>query len=83
MGHHLAKINSRANGIHHVSEQYNSDFNNNFSSQMAIDILWWLWLQLILLNNELKQILLCKVRIFLCSSDVQKSYCRKNILPAS
>ncbi len=32
---------------------------------------------LILLNNELKQIFPSKVRIFSCSSDSQKSYCRR------
>ncbi len=44
---------------------------------MAADTLWWLKLQFVLLNNELKQIFPSKVRIFSCSSDGQKSYCQK------
>ncbi len=55
------------------SEQYKSDFNRNFLSQMVADT------SFILLNNELKRIFASKVRIFSCSSDGQKSYCRKNI----
>ncbi len=56
------------------SGKYKSDFNRNFCSHMSTDALW---LQFILLNNELKQIFPSKVRIFSCNSDGQKSYCRR------
>ncbi len=59
------------------SGQYKSDFNRNFWFQMAVDTLWQLKLQFILLNNELNRIFPSKVRIFSCSSDGQKSYCRR------
>ncbi len=41
------------------------------------DFLWQLWLQLILLNNELILSCPCKVSIFPCNSDAQKSYCER------
>ncbi len=59
------------------SEKYKSDFNRDFRSQMVVDHLWRLWLQFILLNNERKQIFPYKFSISPCSSDVQKSYCKR------